>query len=637
MDDVTFNLNSQYIQNTNLSLLDLKLNEFQTALLFMNKTPSDLALLEQKMKYNDMNLESTQLNKFIEKYDIDEDIIFIHAPTGTGKTLGFLLPTLSSSRSNFSGRIKTIITEPTNAIISELYEDIGEESKKIGENIKYTKITGKDKNKNRLFGIPEALSENDIILTNIDIISLYVAGRYLDWNLRHLSKQKALQWSDMFKKISLFIIDEYHAYDEESLGKIIALILISKYTHNKVKFIFASATPNRKFIEILKGYKISIREININSSGYEINSRKFRGNLRLIFTSRKLLEENVEKNVRETVMYMFDHKIDAENFIYKLKQKGIFPREYTGYANREIKNNNTNINQNVIVATNAGELGININPDIEHIEPGKYYENFWQRLGRTARGTDGTIYVHIEEQKLKVLNEIEKTNEYTNLINEITNKLSLNSKDYIAKRCKMHLSGFLYSIYRNAGNSNLKAQIKEISTLLNMTSFFNLEKLIHLVKEDNDIKENDKDNIIKWIENTINNLGYFRGIINNVKVKLPDGKNTTEDYIYLNMHTRFKKDGDYYEIKEFLDKSENINITYSGLGNIPISIGNKDIYDKDKFAQKFKENFQYFLDDYDNCSQYLKLMNALYDPYFISVRLFIPEGVVVENDENIFL
>ena len=91
------------------------------------------------------------------------------------------------------------------------------------------------------------------------------------------------------------------------------------------------------------------------------------------------------------------------------------------------------------------------------------------------------------------------------------------------------------------------------------------------------------------------------------------------------------------KIKEFLDKSENINITYSGLGNIPISIGNKDIYDKDKFAQKFKENFQYFLDDYDNCSQYLKLMNALYDPYFISVRLFIPEGVVVENDENIFL
>ena len=125
------------------------------------------------------------------------------------------------------------------------------------------------------------MAKNDVVITNIDIISLYVAGRYL--NRWKLSPEKAIQWSDMFKKISLFIIDEYHSYDEESLAKIISLILISKYTGNSVKFIFSSATPNKKFVKILKLYKIDFKDITIGSELNVENSRKFRGNIRLIF------------------------------------------------------------------------------------------------------------------------------------------------------------------------------------------------------------------------------------------------------------------------------------------------------------------------------------------------------------------
>ena len=636
MTDIEFNINPQYIENSGISFAGIELNEFQKVLLFINKTDEDMNLLKDKLKMNSRNLDTNEIKDLITKNTIKEDVIFIHSPTGTGKTFGFLLPTISSSMSNIRGRIKTIITEPTNAIISEINQDIDRESQKMGENINYTTMTGKDKNKNRVIQIPETLSKQDILVTNIDIISLYVAGRYL--NKWKLSPEKAIQWSDMFKKISLFIVDEYHSYDEESLAKIISLILISRYTGNRVKFIFSSATPNKKFKEILKLYKIDFKDITIESIAKEGNSRKFRGNIKLVFSSKKIRDEVIDLQSNKKTMYMFDHKIDAEHFIYNLKSKGIYPIELTGYNTRRENEPEHTLNSRIIVATNAGELGININPDIEHIEPGMHLENFWQRLGRAGRGNDAAIYVHINEREVELLSGINNnTRNYTMVINEISDKLSLNNKIFIAKKCKLNVSGFLYAIYKNAGNYDLKLQIEKISGIVPMHYFFNLDKLIALINADKEIKKGDVTDIEKYVNTIITNLGYFRGITNSVKIELPDGKITSEDYIYMKIHTKYQCENGVYKIKEFLEKSQNVNIYYDGLGHIPISVDSSEIYNISKFADKFHINFTNFLEDYINGSEYLKLMAILYDPNFISTKVLIPKEVHVENDDNIFL
>ena len=635
-DEVEFNINPQYIKNSGISFAGVELNEFQKVLLFMNKTDDDIDNLKEKLKVNGLVLETDRIKKLIKENTIKEDVVFIHSPTGTGKTFGFLLPTVSSSISNISGRIKTVITEPTNSIISEINHDISEESKKMKEQINYTMMTGQNKTKNRIIEIPEIMSKNDVVITNIDIISLYVAGRYL--NRWRLSPEKAIQWSDMFKKISLFIIDEYHSYDEESLAKIVSLILISKYTGNEVKFIFSSATPNKKFIEILKLYKIDFKDITIGSELNVENSRKFRGNIRLIFTSKELQNESISSQSNKKIMYMFDHKIDAEEFIYKLKDNNIYPRELTGYNTRKIGGIVQEVNSNIIVATNAGELGVNINPDIEHIEPGMYLENFWQRLGRAGRGKDATIYVHINEKELKLFNDVNTGESNYNLaIEQISDRLSLNNKIFIAKKCKLYLSGFLYAIYEKAGNYDLKNQIMNISKVVSMYHFFNLKKVIDLVNQDPEIKDPYKNEIKKFVNIIITNLGYFRGTTNNVIVELPDGKRTSEDYAYMKIHTEYKIKCGVYKIERFLKNPQKVNICYDGLGHIPVCIEKSEIYNKIKFADKFKLNISDFLEDYTNGAKYLKLMEILYEPDFISTKVLIPKEVYAENDDNIFL
>jgi len=638
-----FNLKPQYIKNTGIEFKGIDLNEFQEFLLFSGKDERDIEDLSHSLTRNKNKLSNDEILELINIYnkpskDEDNNVIFIHAPTGSGKTFGMLLPTLSSSRSKFEGRDKTIITEPTNSIINELYGDIGELSKRLNEKINYDKITGQDdleRKEKRLWNIPEYLNKNDIILTNIDIISLYISDFYLEiYKKKHgkIPPEKIKSWASLFRSIRMFVIDEYHSYSEESMAKVISLLLLNKATHNDVKFIFTSATANTKFIELLKIYKINPKIINIKNN--ENDGRVVKGNLKLIFTNRPLNEEIVDKNTNDTIMYMFDHKIDAEQFIYKLKGEGINPREYTGFANRSQNKNTDNINNHIIVATNAAELGVNINPDISHIEPGKYYENFWQRLGRTGRGTDGTVYVHVSNIQYEEISKIEDTDYYKVLADRLAEKLLLQERIFVARRVKANLAAFLGAVYRFASNNYIKEQVKEISNIVtSMKPYF---KLFYLESQYN---EHDKNELKAWIDTLFRNLGYFRGVGTNIKIKLPDNKITTDDYIYSYMHYNmiFDEENKIFIINSFLRKNNRISITYNGLYSL-IPIDGQTLYDNNKLSEKFKEDCESFFNDYENYDELKNLIETkLYDPYLISKNFFVPKNVVVENDDNIFL
>ena len=122
------------------------------------------------------------------------------------------------------------------------------------------------------------MKKNDIVITNIDIISLYISGYYYCYlkNKNRINIEKITSWNNsLFEKIKLFFIDEYHTYDEESLAKIISLILISKATNSDIKFIFTSATPNKKIMEIIKNYNIDFKVKDVKAEPCNDDSRKF--------------------------------------------------------------------------------------------------------------------------------------------------------------------------------------------------------------------------------------------------------------------------------------------------------------------------------------------------------------------------
>lgn len=639
MDEICeFNVNAQCIKNGKISFLGTKLNEFQEMLLFLCKDEEDIDYLLNNITCDNKNIDIETVKNYLKKYEeySKAKVIFIHSPTGTGKTTGMLLPTLLSNPGKFSGRIKTIITEPTNAIISEIYNDIKglSQSSQNYNNLSFTKMTGRDEKKDRLWGIPEILEKNDLIVTNIDIISLYISGYYLINT--HINKEKIPSWNSIFKKVKLFIIDEYHAYDEGSLAKVISLILISKATNSDIKFIFTSATPNKKIIEIIKNYNIDFKVKDVKTEPCREDSRKFMGNLRLIFTKQPLINEIPNLNSDKKIMYMFDHKIDAEKFIYNLKKKGINPAQYTGFNTRAEKTDE-DINKNIIVATNAAELGVNINPDIAHIEPGRYYENFWQRLGRTGRGKNGIIYVHVSNEQFISVSSIEnKSWDYNQLINLLVNKISLTTRTFNAKRLKLNAKAFIYAVYRKS-NKYLQSQLIKLYYSL-IKEYINIESLANnFFKEKED--EGDKNGKIlrNWLDEFFINLGYFRGITTSIKIILPDGKKTTDDYIYCKMHYEMKKDGDFFRVCSFLDKPNKVNIIYNGLYGY-ITLNDKDLYNPCKFAEKFKCNVNNFFYDYSNFKELEdKIISVICNHDLLSKSLFIPKEVSIENDDNIFL
>ena len=623
-------------------------------LLFFNKREDDIGYLIQKVKKNGKELTERELKDIINNTNNaiknSGNVIFIHAPTGAGKTFGFLLPTFSSSAQSFSGRSKSIITEPTNAIMAELYDKITEQSVTMEEEIHFDKVTGADKRKDRLWGIPEKLEKNDILLTNIDIISLYVSGFYINSYNRHggtIKENKLLQWSELFKRISLFIIDEYHAYDEESIGKIIALILLSRATGNNLKFVFSSGTPNQKLIQILQKYGIIPFVMEVETTDDDSNARKISGKLCLTFTNRPLITEKVYVNMEGKAMYMFDHKIDAERFIYRLNKEDIFPMEMTGYYHRSTNKSTKKLDEKLIVATNAAELGININPLISHLEPGPYYENFWQRIGRSGRsGINASIFIHVNTEQIKVLKNLDsKVNlNYRDIMKYITEKISLSPKNFSACYCENHVAGFLYTVFRFSGNCDLRSQVHTLAaTVPIMQRYFKIDQFEREIDNDLYLSQEDILDIHSWINNFFINFGYFRGITRNIKIQLPDLKETEDDIVYAKTHYKMEYDevAKLYVVKDFYEKIQKVNIIYDGItsrrGGRLIAMTNEDFLNRSKFALKIKENIYGIISGSEKPEHYMELLKVLYNQMFVSQKLLKPEEVNAENDDNIFL
>ena len=431
----------------------------------------------QFIKYSDEVVYGRRLHAFqsalAHVMEQKEDCLVINAPTGAGKTFAFGLASGSSPDNPFGGKVvKSLVLSPTNALISQTFKDLKEEWEARLSVVSFASKDLRTSGSKRAMEIMERIRTNDITVTNPDIITLLIAGRY-HWSSRDPRKER--QWSDVLKNISVMIFDEYHVYDEEEIAKIVAFMLISRATGNThIKFVFASATPNRKIVDLLKelGFPCKeIRETMFEDKLEEDDFRASKGKVKLTFTSAGIQDSITNELANQgRTLFLFDRIIGLEKGIARLHAAGFDEFiEYSGFETREAMKREHTGQERFIMATSAAEQGLNMEVNIAHIEPGLFLQNFWQRFGRAARrGQDGTIIVHMPVESIQHLPET--INGYEAL-GEAMEVLMRNKDTYVSK-IKDNVTAFLFLVWKKCGNDALKDQVEKAGNGLNRFSEF---------------------------------------------------------------------------------------------------------------------------------------------------------------------
>ncbi len=585
MQSKTFHFKPQFLEFSSESALGVKLHKFQLMIKDIIKSPYDC--------------------------------IFIDAPTASGKTFSFLLPTACNYLT--VRRAKTLIISPTNLLIEQTYSDI---LTKLDENqelrdIHTTKITAKSLAGLTLFERAKRIRKdfiiNDIIISNPDIIALFLAGFY-DANYdksrdKEFSRNRSTE--DIFSELNVVIFDEYHVYSEEESGKIAALIYLSKLIHNIPKVIFTSATPQNKLMGLLSKLGFKCADYHEISSSYEKpESRKIRGEVTLTVTDQPIMEA-LDHRIDDTskVLYLFDHKIDAEISRKKLIHMGLdskYIQDLSGFSNRATTKQVPSGIERCILATNAAEQGLNLDVNRSYIEPGLYLENLTQRYGRIGRqGRSGSITIHFRTPQVESIPD--NIIEFQELISNLED--SFFKKEVFLSRIKRHFAAFMALCTIRDTRHVLGLQIQELLRNLKDQQISEIyEALLSFNKTVNDLSKlqgpdpEDLRDLNKWWNNFLLSIGFFRGQSMTVPVGLErEGgvMTTTEDIIWVKKWCKTEIIGSgkdsIYLIKSFNEVPSLVEIEFSvPEGNIKVS--DRELLDREKFGQIYYRKISHFLE-----------------------------------------
>ena len=243
-----------------------------------------LKILPQFVDTGDEQFEGRRLHKIQQvllNYDDLPEFTVITAPTGTGKSFAFPLPIIQHkiSGSSFSKR-RCIIVSPTNALI----DDMEKEYAITFPTLQISKLNRKKlddlnaKGPERWNALIQTITDNEVIITNPDLLNFALFGGYY----RHKGQKEV---SEIFARVDYFVFDEYHLYDEEQIANIISWVAIKKALIAKpIKFIFASATPEKGLLEVLHAQGFKPAEIIESISDKAAPSRrKIHGQIEVTF------------------------------------------------------------------------------------------------------------------------------------------------------------------------------------------------------------------------------------------------------------------------------------------------------------------------------------------------------------------
>ena len=544
-----------------------------------------------------------KIQEIFYNYEKLQAVSIITAPTGTGKSFAFPLPLVHSKK------LRGMIISPTNALINNMKTNFQATFPNVKTEILNAKRLDELEAKgryNRWNTILETIDESDLIITNPDLLNYAMMGGYF---IKKKVTQR--QWTEILEKINYFVFDEYHLYDEEQIANILSWLHISNtlFPKGHSKFIFASATPEPGLQEYFQK-----KEIPFTTFLEEIteHGRKIHGRLDIQFikgieidefmvNEKSLIYDFVSK--KKKILVLFDSLVQLHRVIDNIKNtfSDLHIEVDSGYETRSAERPDLE-NAQIILGTNKLEVGVNLHVDVCLMQPGRYFRNFVQRLGRIARGDKfGNIYIFVNRiNKLKKEFSENENLSYYAFIEKAGNVYQ--DKKFYTEKIPQFMGCAFYVIKNNLTDNTLKWDILKNKLApdglaKSFNSFFiqidiGINKLEKINKNNGYGYSSDLEKWKCWWNKFLETFKWFRGGSINCKIIDLDREDTSPREYSLEWILRNKiiedikeENGEkiYYVHGLRDDKPELAQIVNS----LPIpGISNNIIFDKERYRLK---------------------------------------------------
>lgn len=480
-----------------------------------------------------------KIQQVLLQYDDLSELTIISAPTGTGKSFAFPLPIVQfrEATSGFSKR-RCIIVSPTNALI----EDMEKEYTTNFPELNISKLNRQKldelnaKGPDRWNMLLQVIKEHEVIITNPDLLNFALFGGYY----RHKGQKEI---SEIFAYLDYFVFDEYHLYDEEQIANILSWIAIKKALIAKpVKFIFASATPEKELNEVLKSQGFSPVEIIETISEKETpDSRKIHGEIEVTFlnnsspfqyllSSADVIHDFINRG--ERILVIFEKMVDLRKARSEIENRfcNVAVSEVSGYFTKSGVQEKPG-EAALVLGTNKIEVGVNLDVSICLMQTGRYFANFVQRFGRIARqGKDGKAIVFLEN-KIREIEEAFSGKEilsYYDFIEQCRSIELLSDNKFYSEKIPRFLGAYYFVIAKNIKDYATQRLFMKNLRMDGQIGFMfgvmkKIEKAINNIERINTKTGKrfnfDFRNWKKWWEIFLSTFKYFRASSPNVLVR----------------------------------------------------------------------------------------------------------------------
>jgi CRISPR-associated helicase Cas3 len=434
----------------------------------MNNGEVEITTNKQFIKRDFQNI----ISQFLLEQGGGRKVLVVDAPTGSGKTHAF------SNLEKFEGI--TFLVLPNNFLIEEKFNEFVNRGSiapnqirklsrsEIDYNIIKNGLGDKNDPRSVLTAIEFILSGSKIVITNPSIIFLILYNHY--WKKYHTKGSHLVELIEAGMVNVVF--DEIHIYNKDQRNRILS---INALLSGNTKFVYTSATIPYDLLPTLKAIfgNDSIEYIKVTTTIESESSTLLRGpiNIRIIKHSPLDLPEDLLKRLKEDKWIIILNKIITINQFYKILMKNGFDKNeillVSGYhdRNRQSVGIFKDGKARIIIASNIIEQGINPPKDYLNfiIEPGIYYYNFIQRIGRVGRGIQEQSYVVIPISNMVLPNEISKVNEFNDFVEKMSSIFKKEDISIIEPKLLGYYIGNFISRFSNDERNKLKEIIGKLA------------------------------------------------------------------------------------------------------------------------------------------------------------------------------
>lgn len=324
---------------------------------------------------------------------LDKKDVVVSAPTGTGKTAAFVLPSLHHlSQAKPMKQTRILILTPTR----ELAAQITKAASLYGKFLQFKIVS--------LVGGMSYHHQIKDLSRGADII-VATPGRLLD----HIERQRV----DL-SNIEMLVLDE--ADRMLDMGFIEDVEYIAKLTPNNRQTLLFSATVDNKLTTIVKHLLKNPVRIDLSDkkvTAPQIKQELYKAN-NTQHKSRLLKHFLNDANIYKAIIFSAT-KINADKLAYELRDEGFAAAALHGDLKQNVRNRTIEqLRQGKIqflVATDVAARGIDI-VDVTHVinyDLPRFCEDYVHRIGRTGRaGKSGTAISFVLPADTRHLQRIER-------------------------------------------------------------------------------------------------------------------------------------------------------------------------------------------------------------------------------------